>query len=143
MFSDLLSNLQLGSFTPLQILTNLLVALVLALVTSFVYRVTHSGYAYSRSYNITMVIVTMVITMMMMVIGNYLVLSLGLIGAHSVIRFRTAIKEPQGHRISSLMRGHWLGVLHQRLYDGDSRNSDYKRYTVSPPFHPVRHYSVF
>lgn len=87
-----------GSFTEfsaLEVASNLLVALVLALVTSFVYRVTHSGYSYSRSFNVTLVSVTMTITLIMMIIGTYWVLSLGLIGALSVIRFRSAIKDPK------------------------------------------------
>ena len=95
MLEELLKNLQMGSLGPLQILANLLVTLVLTLTTSMVYRWTHTGYAYSRSFNMTMVTVAMVVSMMMMVIGNYLALSLGLIGALSVIRFRTAVKDPK------------------------------------------------
>ena len=95
MFEELISGARIGSVGPVQVVISLLVSLVLALMTAFVYRLTHSGYAYSRSYNITMVSVAMVITLMMTVIGNYLALSLGLIGALSVIRFRTAIKDPK------------------------------------------------
>jgi uncharacterized membrane protein YhiD involved in acid resistance len=95
MLNSLTANALVGGSGPLQALAGLLVCLVLTLITSFVYRFTHSGYAYSRSYSITMVCVALVITMMMTVIGNYLVLSLGLIGALSVIRFRTAIKDPK------------------------------------------------
>ena len=53
MLEEILSKLQIGSSGPLQALVNMSVALVLALITSFIYRLTHSGYAYSRSYNIT------------------------------------------------------------------------------------------
>jgi len=94
MLEELVNNLQMGNLGPLQILSNLLVTLVLTLTTSSVYRWTHSGYAYSRSFNMTMVTVAMVVSMMM-VIGSYLALSLGLIGALSVIRFRTAVKDPK------------------------------------------------
>ncbi len=95
MLEELINNLQLGSLSPFQVTSNLLVALVLTLITSAVYRWTHTGYAYSRSFNITLVGVSMVVCMMMMVIGHYLALSLGLIGALSVIRFRTAVKDPK------------------------------------------------
>ena len=61
MLEDLISNAQLGSVGPLQVVISLLVSLVLALITAFVYRLTHSGYAYSRSYNVTMISVAMVI----------------------------------------------------------------------------------
>jgi uncharacterized membrane protein YhiD involved in acid resistance len=92
---ELFSGSQLGNVGPIGVLTNLLLSLVLAVCTSVVYRKTHTGYAYSRAFNLTMVIVAMVITMTMMVIGNYLALSLGLVGALSVIRFRSAIKDPR------------------------------------------------
>ena len=82
-------------FSALEVASNLMVALVLALATSFVYRTTHSGYSYSRSFNVTLVSVTMTITLIMMIIGTYWVLSLGLVGALSVIRFRSAIKDPK------------------------------------------------
>jgi len=81
------------NLTALEATTNLILALALALVLSSVYRYTHSGYSYSRSFNTTLVSVTMTITMIMMIIGNYWVLSLGLVGALSVVRFRTAIKD--------------------------------------------------
>ncbi len=93
--TNLLNDLRLDEQQPLQIVVNLLMALVLSLATSFVYRKTHSGYAYSRSFNITLVVVAMVITMIMVVISNHLALSLGLVGSLSVIRFRSAIKEPK------------------------------------------------
>ena len=95
MLDEILRDLKFGDFGPMEVLTNLLVALVLAIVTSFVYRHTHTGLSYSRSFNVTMVSVAMTITMIMMVIGNYLALSLGLVGALSVIRFRSAIKDPR------------------------------------------------
>lgn len=92
-------NLEVGSFLSslglVDVVANLLLALLLSLVNSYVYRKTHSGYAYSVSFNMAMVIIAMVVTMIMMVISNYLALSLGLVGALSVIRFRTAIKDPK------------------------------------------------
>ncbi len=91
--NSILSGMELGRVGPVDIVTNLLLALVLSLCNSFVYRKTHSGYGYSVSFNVTMISVAMIVTMIMMVIGNYLALSLGLVGALSVIRFRTAIKD--------------------------------------------------
>lgn len=95
MLEEILTSWRIGDFTPLDIVRNLLLALALALITTWTYRRTHSGFSYSRAFNVTMVGVTMTITMIMMVIGNYLALSLGLVGALSVIRFRTAIKDPK------------------------------------------------
>ena len=95
MLEELIKSLEQGSLSPTEVTSNLLVALVLTLITSAVYCWTHTGYAYSRSFNVTLVGVCMVVCMMMMVIGHYLALSLGLIGALSVIRFRTAVKDPK------------------------------------------------
>jgi uncharacterized membrane protein YhiD involved in acid resistance len=70
-------------------------ALGLSLVVSYLYRFTHTGYSYSRSFNISLIGVSMIVTMVMMVIGEQIALSLGLLGAISVIRFRTAVKDPR------------------------------------------------
>lgn len=74
---------------------NLGVTLALALVLFFTYRLTYSGVAYSRSFNVSIVMTTMVTAIVMMVIGNNLALSLGMVGALSIVRFRAAVKEPK------------------------------------------------
>lgn len=74
---------------------NLAVTLSLALVLFFVYRLTYAGVAYSRSFNVSIVMTTMVTAIVMMVIGNNLALSLGMVGALSIVRFRAAVKEPK------------------------------------------------
>lgn len=95
MLDELFREYEFGDFTALDVSANLAMALVLALLTSVTYRWTHTGYSYSRSFNVTLVSVAMTIAMIMMIIGNYWVLSLGLVGALSVIRFRSAIKDPK------------------------------------------------
>ena len=95
MLDEFFRNYEFGEFTALDVLANLTMSLLLAIITSYVYRRTHTGYSYSRSFVVTLVSVAMTITMIMMIIGNYWVLSLGLIGALSVIRFRSAIKDPK------------------------------------------------
>lgn len=57
------------------------------------YRITHSGALYSVKFNITLVTLTILTTMVMTVIGNNVALSLGMVGALSIIRFRTSIKD--------------------------------------------------
>ena len=74
---------------------NLAVTLALALVLFFAYRLTYAGVAYSRSFNVSIVMTTMVTAIVMMVIGNNLALSLGMVGALTIVRFRAAVKEPQ------------------------------------------------
>lgn len=78
-----------------QIVIAMMVALILALFMYFVYRKTYTGVVYSKSFNQTLVLMAIIITMVMMIIGGNLALSLGMVGSLSVIRFRTAIKEPR------------------------------------------------
>lgn len=78
-----------------QIVIAMMVALILALFLYFVYRKTYTGVVYSKSFNQTLVLMAIIITMVMMIIGGNLALSLGMVGSLSVIRFRTAIKEPR------------------------------------------------
>lgn len=78
-----------------EVLMNMGMALALAVVVSYLYRFTHAGYSYSRSFNISLIGLALIITMTMMIIANHLALSLGLVGAVSIIRFRTAVKDPR------------------------------------------------
>ena len=57
------------------------------------YRLSHSGSIYSVKFNVSLVTLTVVTTTVMIVIGNNIALSLGMVGALSIVRFRTAIKD--------------------------------------------------
>ena len=87
-------------YTSNQALTvrNILLILTFALLTSAVifaaYRLTHTGTAYSAKLAATNVAVTLITTVIMMMISSNIVISLGMVGALSIIRFRTAIKDP-------------------------------------------------
>ena len=76
-----------------QITLNMAVALVLGLVIYLSYRFSHSGAVYSATFNVSLLMLTLVTTMIMNVIGNNIALSLGMVGALSIVRFRTAIKD--------------------------------------------------
>lgn len=69
-------------------------ALALAAVIFVTYRLTHTGSAYSAKFNATNVAVTLITTVIMMMISSNIVISLGMVGALSIIRFRTAVKDP-------------------------------------------------
>ena len=56
---------------------------------------THSGTSYSARFNVSLVQITLTTTLVMCVIGNNVALSLGMVGALSIVRFRTAIKDPR------------------------------------------------
>ncbi|MCP5107666.1 MAG: DUF4956 domain-containing protein [bacterium] len=94
---DLISYIQSANaaLTAWQVITNMLVTLIVATFIYWVYKRTYTGVMYSRSFNVTILLTTMVTAMVMMVIGTNLALSLGMVGALSVIRFRAAIKDPK------------------------------------------------
>ncbi|HOB20479.1 MAG TPA: DUF4956 domain-containing protein [Candidatus Atribacteria bacterium] len=76
-------------------LLNMLVAAGLSTIVYFVYKITFSGVAYSKKFNITLVMLSLITTIVMNILGNSLALSMGMVGALSIVRFRTAIKDPR------------------------------------------------
>lgn len=84
-----------GNVTIPDIIIGLILSLILAMFIYYIYKKTYSGVLYSKNFNITLVFTSMVVTVIMMAISGSLALSLGLIGALSIIRFRTAIKDPK------------------------------------------------
>jgi len=80
-------------YSPTDILINMSVAFLIGLLISYVYKVTHKGLSYSQSFMLTIVFVTVIVAMVMMVIGNNLARAFALVGALSIIRFRTVIKD--------------------------------------------------
>lgn len=82
-----------GALSIPQMLLNFSAACVLCLVLFISYGLSHSTVVYSRRFAVSLVQMTLVTTMVMCVIGNNIALSLGMVGALSIIRFRTAIKD--------------------------------------------------
>ena len=91
------------TITPLEAVTCLLCALVLAMFMYYIYRKTYTGVAYSRNFNVSLVLLAIITTIAMLAIGNNLTLSLGMVGSLSIIRFRTAIKEPKDDSAAYLL----------------------------------------
>lgn len=83
------------TLTVQQILVNFLVAFILGLLIFLSYRFSHSSAVYSARFNASLLMLTVVATMVMSVIGHNIALSLGMVGALSIVRFRTAIKDPR------------------------------------------------
>jgi len=77
------------------IIFSLLLAFISGIIISFVYRKTNKGFSYEGSFNFTLIMVCLIITVIMITIGSNIALSLGLIGSLSIIRFRTAIKNSE------------------------------------------------
>lgn len=87
-----LFNLQTNQVVPL--IGSVVVAFVLGMFIYLIYRLTFSGVVYSKTFNMSLVMLTMVSTMVILFMSNNLKLSLGMVGALSIVRFRTAIKDP-------------------------------------------------
>ena len=83
-----------GSLTLQEILLSFACAVVLGAVIFVSYRFCHTGAVYSAKFNVSLWMMTLVTTLIMCVIGNNIALSLGMVGALSIVRFRTAIKDP-------------------------------------------------
>lgn len=81
--------------TVFNILEVMVISLILSMVIFLTYKITFSGVMYNRKFNISLVMLTLVTTMVMFVIGSDIALSLGMVGALSIVRFRTAIKDPR------------------------------------------------
>ncbi len=75
------------------VIFNLLVALCCGTVISLLYKYTYKGLNYSASFAISMIMLTMITSIVIMVIGNNLARAFGMVGAMSIIRFRTAVKD--------------------------------------------------
>ncbi len=92
-FGHLSDNLVLSGRDMLDILFSLILALVIAMIISQIYKYTHRGMNYELTFMATLVFLAPIVAVVMMFIRGDLVLSLGLIGSLSIIRFRTPIKD--------------------------------------------------
>lgn len=90
--SSFLENVSL--FQPLDILIALGLSFVLGLFISVVYRKNFSGVMYSNGFALSLVAMSMITTLIILTISSNVVLSLGMVGALSIVRFRTAVKDP-------------------------------------------------
>lgn len=83
------------SLSPAEALANLLVALLCGVIIAFLYRITYKGISYSSGYVVSLIMLALITALVIMVIGNNLARAFGLVGAMSIIRFRTAVKDTQ------------------------------------------------
>ena len=80
-------------YLPSEIIINLIISFILGVVISLVYKRTHKGLSYSQSFMITNIFVAVIVCMVIMIIGNNLARAFALVGALSIIRFRTVVKD--------------------------------------------------
>lgn len=96
-FNDIFKSSYLENITAVSI-PDMAIALILSfclgLFIYFVYRKTYAGVMFSQSFGGSLIAMTMITTMVILAVTSNVVLSLGMVGALSIVRFRTAIKEP-------------------------------------------------
>ena len=96
-FSDIFKSSFLENVTSVSLL-DMVLALALAfgvgMFIFLIYKKTYAGVMYSSSFGVTLVALTMITTLVILAVTSNVVLSLGMVGALSIVRFRTAIKEP-------------------------------------------------
>ena len=73
----------------------LVIAFIVAMIIYLTYKNTYTGVMYNPRFNVSLVMITMITTIVMVVIGSNISVSLGMVGALSIIRFRTAVKDPR------------------------------------------------
>ena len=82
------------SISMLDMIIALILAFLLGLFIFFIYKKSYSGVMYSASFGVTLIALALITTLLIMTVVSNIVLSLGMVGALSIVRFRTAIKEP-------------------------------------------------
>lgn len=82
-----------AAYSPSDMLVNMGLALVLGMLLASVYRYTHKGLSYSQSFTLTIVFITTIVSITLMAIESSLARAFALVGALSIIRFRTVVKD--------------------------------------------------
>lgn len=96
-FNDIFKSSFLNNVTSISVFDMtlaLLLAFGVGVFIFFVYKKTFSGVMYSSGFGVTLIALTMITTLVILAVTSNVVLSLGMVGALSIVRFRTAIKEP-------------------------------------------------
>ena len=96
-FSDIFKSgflANLNSFSTLDVLLAMGLAFVLGLFIFIIYKKTYTGVMYSDSFGVSLIALAMITSLVIIAVTSNVVLSLGMVGALSIVRFRTAIKEP-------------------------------------------------
>lgn len=84
-----------SNFSIINIMIGLTLTLAITLIIYYVYKLTFTGVIYSESYGLTLVLLSLTTAVVIMTISSNVILSLGMVGALSIVRFRTAIKDPR------------------------------------------------
>ncbi|MCI5662285.1 MAG: DUF4956 domain-containing protein [Clostridia bacterium] len=92
--ADLFSSQTLGVSSMLTIIATMVLALVLGCAIAWVYRRNYRGVMFSGNFTLTLIMMTLITAPVVLCIKNSVALSMGMVGALSIVRFRTAVKDP-------------------------------------------------
>lgn len=92
--ADLFSSQTLGVSSMLTIIATMVLALVLGFAIAWVYRRNYRGVMFSGNFTLTLIMMTLITAPVVLCIKNSVALSMGMVGALSIVRFRTAVKDP-------------------------------------------------
>ena len=87
-------NSQFENLTPWKVVLGLALGFIVGLIIAFVYRRCYRGVLYSPTFAMTLIMLTLITTPVVMCIKSNIALSMGMVGALSIVRFRTAVKDP-------------------------------------------------
>lgn len=85
---------EIASFSILDMVIALALAFAMGLFINFIYRKTFRGVMFSKTFGVALMALTMITTLVILAVTSNVVLSLGMVGALSIVRFRTAVKDP-------------------------------------------------
>lgn len=89
-----LSNMSITPSSTITIVVSMLLAFAIGLFIFFIYRANYRGVMFSNNFGLTLVLMTLITTPVVMCIRDSIQLSMGMVGALSIVRFRTAVKDP-------------------------------------------------
>lgn len=129
-----------GTLSTGDLFFSLLTAFVAALLITYVYKKTYTGVSYTKSFVLSIVLLSMVTSLVIRTINSNLALSLGMVGALSIVRFRTAVKDPvdtifmfwaitagimsgAGIYLTTLIATLILGILYMIMYMTNVKNA--------------------
>ncbi len=85
---------QFANLTAMKVFLALAFGLLVGMIIAFTYKRCYRGVLYSPNFSITLIMMTLITTPVVMCIGSNIALSMGMVGALSIVRFRTAVKDP-------------------------------------------------
>ena len=94
LLQDLTGSMTLGFSSILTIIVSMVLGLALGLLIAYIYRRNYRGVMYSNNFTLTLIMMTLITCPVVMCIRESIQLSMGMVGALSIVRFRTAVKDP-------------------------------------------------